>query len=85
MKPAVKNIIGKEITGVFVREASSWQYRPQTQLFLIFSDGTYYEFYSDSNITGAGGVDKGGIEEVKKYMPKHFKIIAEYSIKDVGS
>ena len=84
MKGAVKDIVGKKITGVVVREAT-WRSPPQTQLFLIFSDGTYYEFYSDSNITGTGGVDKGGIEEVKKYMPEHFKIIAEYSIKDAGS
>jgi hypothetical protein len=83
MKPAVKDIIGKTITGVVVKEGPRPNL-PRTQVFLIFSDGTYYEFYSDSNITGAGGVDKGGIEEVRQYMSQHHEIIAEYSIKDVG-
>ncbi len=82
MKKAVKGIIGKTITGIVVKEGPRPKL-PRTQVFLIFSDGTYYEFYSESIIKGTGGVDIGGIEEVRKYMPHHDEIITEYSIEDV--
>ena len=66
MKSGVKQIIGKTISGVVVKESKN---SPRTQLFLLFNDGTYYEFYSGlGDICGAGGVDRGGIHEVNQYL-----------------
>jgi hypothetical protein len=32
----------------------------------VFDDNTYYEFYSYEYIKGAGGVDNGDMDEVKR-------------------
>ena len=63
MKDAIRNIVGKRVAGVVVKEASR---PPRTQVFLVFSDGTFYELYGD--IAGAGGVDRGGIDAVRSYL-----------------
>ena len=72
-----KNIVGKTIKGVVVKE-SDWK-NPRSQIFLLFDDNTYYEFYSASTIRGIHGIDKGGMDTVKNYMPEN-KIILEYEI-----
>ncbi len=70
MKEAVRGIIGKRIKGIVVKERSQ---NPRTQLFLIFSDNTYFEFYSSNgNIVATGGVDKGGLQEVREYMGEKY-------------
>ena len=66
MQQGVRNILGKRIKGVVVTEGSSG---PRSQVFLIFSDNTYYEFFSFSTIRGISEVCEGGLEEVKDYMP----------------
>ena len=43
MRDDLQNIVGKQIKGVVVTEGES---DPRSQVFLIFSDETYYEFYS---------------------------------------
>ena len=77
MKDGIKQIIGKTIKGVVVKK---WNRPPWSQVFLLFSDHTYYELYAagqpGSEISGAGGVDRGGMREVKDYMPEA-KIIFE--------
>lgn len=74
MKDEIKQIIGKTISGVIVKEMEGGQ--PTSQVFLLFSDNTSYEFYSYSTICGAGGVDPGGAEAVRQYIPEA-KIIYE--------
>ena len=66
----VADILGKTITGVVFKAAPKITTRPQAQLFLLFSDGTYYEFYATSSpgISTTGGVDQGGLERVREYM-----------------
>lgn len=67
MKTAVYGILGKTIKAVIVKERQS---APRAQLFIVFSDDTYYEFYCAGNwISATGGVDRGGIEAVRRYMP----------------
>lgn len=59
MKSGIEQIVGKTITGVveISRESS-----PRQQLWLTFSDGTRYEFYSTSaDIHATGGVVKGPV------------------------
>jgi len=61
----VAQIVGKRISGVIVKGCPT---PPRAQIFLMFDDGTYYEFYSSVEITCAGGVDRGGRKEVLNYM-----------------
>lgn len=57
MKDGIKDIIGKQITGVVVTERENGS--PQSQVYLVFSDDTSYELYSFQSIIGASCVDKG--------------------------
>ena len=50
-------LIGRTIKHIAVREYGD----SRSQLFLYFTDGTYYEFYGGW-MTGTGGVSIGGIE-----------------------
>ena len=50
-------LIGRTIKHIVVREYGD----NRSQLFLYFTDGTYYEFYGGW-LNGCGGVDVGGIE-----------------------
>jgi hypothetical protein len=67
MKPGVKNIVGKTIAAVLVKERAN---TPRGQVFLVFSDGTYFEFYAtEGNIQGASDLRHGTFGDVKAYMP----------------
>ena len=41
---------------------------PRVQIVLVFSDDTYYEFYSDADIGMASSVDEGESEKVLNYL-----------------
>ena len=60
-------MLGKRICGAVVKEGDC----PRMQVFLIFDDGTHYEFYSDNTINGIGGVYPGDIEHVRQYIPEN--------------
>jgi hypothetical protein len=62
MRQALPRLVGKTIARVVVKEGTN----PQAQVFVIFTDRTYYEFYGDMN--GAAGIDRGDIREVLAYM-----------------
>lgn len=64
LKDAIKKVIGKTIKGVIVTEGAK---APQSQVFFVFSDNTYYELYCSMKISGAGGIDKGGMQEARAY------------------
>ena len=76
MKPEIKDIAGKMIKGIVVKKSDR---NPKSQVFLLFNDNTYYEFYSTEKINGADGVDHGGMDAVKNYIPEN-TIILEYEI-----
>ena len=61
-KDAFQHVVGKRIQGVVVAERDS---APQTQVFLIFEDGTYYELYGQ--ISGRNDIDIGPAERVRDY------------------
>ncbi len=48
---------GKTIAHVIIKEGTS----PRAQVFLVFTDSTYYEFYSESPINGSSDIDVGGL------------------------
>jgi hypothetical protein len=58
LKSALPALIGCTIARITVRQHD----RDRTQLFLFFADGTYYEFYMWSSLSGIRHLDVGGIE-----------------------
>lgn len=74
VKSALAMVVGKTITGVIVKESnhSSCDF---TQLFLVFSNNTYYEIYAHAPISTAGGLDPGGPDEVREYMNTGMKVV----------
>ena len=70
MKAGIKKIVGKRIRGLVVSQTQ--KKTKLTHLFLIFSDGTYFELWATDQSPGALGVcsdlDKGGLEEVRRYI-----------------
>jgi len=64
MKDGISDIIGKTISDVVIANKDS---EPKLEVFLVFSDGTYFEFWGNS-FTGAGGVNRGGLVEVSDYV-----------------
>jgi hypothetical protein len=76
MKDGIQQVLGKCIKSVVVAKSPR---SPTRQVFLLFTDGTYFEFYGDQ-FSGAGGIDQGGIENVRRYISQHHEaeITAEY-------
>ncbi len=62
VKTAIREILGRTVTGVLVSENPR---HPPTQLFLVFSDGTSYEIYGQ--LSSASGLDKGGMAAAEQY------------------
>jgi hypothetical protein len=70
------SIVGRRINAVVLKAARNRRSPPATQLFLVFDDGTYYEFYTGAEaISCAGGFDQGGLPGVLGYMPDHMQVI----------
>lgn len=66
MKDGIKQIIGKTVTGVLVGHNER---APSRQVFLLFSDGTSFEFWGN-DFTGAGGVDPGDARSVRESIER---------------
>ncbi len=76
----VKKIVGKRIKGVVLKKLPK---RPHSQLFLIFSDGTYFEFYTDGDqICATSAPYKGGLQEARGYPGKEH-VVLEYHDDDI--
>lgn len=67
MKNGVKYIVGKEVAGVVVASSPN---NPRQQVFLTFTDGTYFEFWGES-FNCAAWVDQGGPEAAIAYASKN--------------
>ena len=61
----LEKIVGKEISRIVLKERDK---TPKWQLFLLFSDNTYFELYSDEPFATTKDVDRGGIDEVTRYL-----------------
>jgi len=69
VKDQVEQIIGKRISGVVIKETKAPGGSPTNQLFLLFDDGSYYEFYTyGCDIGTTAGVVQGGYDSVVSYM-----------------
>jgi len=74
-------ILGKTIVGVIKKDNVNPLSSPASQLFLLFSDNTYYELYSSEDIIGITWVQDGGIDEVREYMKGGMKVVFETHLK----
>jgi hypothetical protein len=69
MKTNAHEILGKTITGIILKYADKPAETPQSQLWLLFSDNTCYEFYClGDSIRPSGGVIANGLEHINHYM-----------------
>lgn len=66
MKDGLGYIIGKRIQAVLVAEGES---DPRQQVFLVFEDGTTFEFWGQ-HFSCASGVTRGGVSEAIEYATK---------------
>lgn len=66
MKAGVADIVGKQITGVVVADNER---PPRQQVFLLFSDGTSFEFYGDQ-FSCTGGLDRHDAADAIRYARK---------------
>jgi hypothetical protein len=64
---AAPGIVGKTIAHLVVKKRPE-PVQPRSQLFLVFTDGTYYEFFTDGDLAGASAIDRGGLAEVRQYL-----------------
>lgn len=75
MKNGLDSILGKTITGIIANES---EHTPKSQVFLLFQDNTYTEFYClYDTIHGIGGVRRGDINDVKKIIGDDHNIVFE--------
>jgi hypothetical protein len=73
MKSGVREIVGKTIAGVVVKESDGL---PRRQVFLLLTDGTYFEFYGV--LYGISGVRNGSLEAVRKYLTPPMQTVMEF-------
>jgi hypothetical protein len=67
LKPELlKQIVGKTIAGIVAREGAGAG--PRHQLFVIFTDNTYLEFYGDMD--WSAHLETGDVETVKQYASR---------------
>jgi hypothetical protein len=77
MKPGIKQVLGKTISGVVIAENDD---RPKMQMFLIFTDGSQLEFYSDDDFTCANDLDHGGITRSIRYIESNANNLRKISV-----
>jgi hypothetical protein len=63
---AFRYIVRKTIAGVVIRNSTGAG--PQDQLFIVFTDNTYLEFYG--NLGWTNRLEVGGLETVKQYAAR---------------
>lgn len=68
MQKGIKDIFGKTISGVIISEN---RHRPRMQMFLIFTDGSQLEFYSDNDFACCKDLDQGGINRAIRYIEQN--------------
>lgn len=78
MKYIPEEIVGKRIASVVLRKANQPDAFPQSQLFLIFDDGTSYEFWcSEDDIHPSGDLDVHDAVSVRTYMGDLMEVVRE--------
>jgi hypothetical protein len=75
MKDTAYQILGKTVIGICIRYSAEEHVLPRSQLFLVFDDGSSYEFYCYRDaIRPTRGLNPGqGMEAIDAYMAgRHF-------------
>jgi hypothetical protein len=62
----LKQIVGKTIAGIVIRESMGTG--PRDQLFIVFTDDTYLEIYG--NLGWSNSLEVGDLETVKQYAAR---------------
>ena len=62
----LKYMIGKTIAGIVLRDSNGAG--PRDQLFLVFTDNTYWEFYGE--VGWSEHLEVGDLETVKQYAAR---------------
>lgn len=62
----IHQIVGRTVKSIIINEGLPKS--PYNQVFLAFTDNTYFEIYGHIGL--AGGVDKGGEQAAKQYAEK---------------
>jgi hypothetical protein len=75
----LQQLLGKQITGIVLKESDA---SPRSQLFLLFDDGTHFEFYSSfDKIVPTKGLwphqDGQTVKNVRAYMGDKMRIVEE--------
>ena len=65
---AIKEILGKTIKGVIVKENPKPFSQPAMAVHLIFTDGTSYEIYAMHHMNFGRGLNDGDLEAVRQYL-----------------
>jgi hypothetical protein len=63
---ALEEVLGKTIERVFVAK----RFVGRMQLFLVFTDGTYYELYGSQAFEGGSGVYRGDAAVVRDILSR---------------
>ncbi len=71
IRGSLHRLVGKTIAHAVLKEGSG----PAAQLFLVFDDGTSYEFFSNAPIDGAGALDRGGLGAVLDSGKNDFRVL----------
>ncbi len=75
-------ILGRTIRSVIMKEVIDRDATPRSQLFLIFDDGTSYEFYCHADIIRqTKGLWNGDITRVRGYMDARMKVVFQAHLK----
>lgn len=82
----IYQIVGKTIDRVIVKMHRDVFIHPAVQIFLIFTDNTYYEIYSDLDVIGfPSGLDIGGRKEVLQYLSNTMEVVYEGYLDEEGN
>ena len=76
MKEGIRQVLGKTISGIVVAENDK---EPAMQLFLTFTDGTYFEIWGNS-FNCCSELDRGGVAEAKRYAESQGAIVGKISV-----
>lgn len=85
-KSGAVDIVGKTVIGVIIKQAKNPGTTPQSQLYLVFDDNSYYEFYSMTGvISNTGGCFlNSSFREVYNYSDDAFDVVF-HAVKDPDS
>lgn len=71
LQTALPALVGKTIERTLVAEHQDGRF----QVYLIFTDGTAYEFYGRDGINGARRLDRATLSQICGWMPRESRVL----------